>query len=80
MLLSCLSVFDHFLGLAFKGLSSVITNELLLTPSVFNGNNKYSKRSLLYSPKAWALAVVDFMLNDPSIYNPSSEITVLKAI
>ena len=61
-------------------LSSVITNEFLSTPSILGGNNMLSKWSLLYSSKPWGLALIDFKLNDPSIYNSSSEVTLLKAI
>ena len=43
-------------------LNSVITNELLSTPLILGGNNMRSKGSLLYSPKAWGLALIDFKL------------------
>ena len=62
-----------------KILSSVITNELLSTPSMLGGNNVRSKRSLLYSSKAWGLALISFKLNNPSIYSPENEVTLLKA-
>ena len=60
-------------------LNKVTTNELMSISSILGGNNMHSKRSLLYSSKAWGLALIDFTLNDPSIYNPSSEVTLLKA-
>ena len=52
---------------------------LLSTYSILDDNNIRSKRSLLYSSKAWGLALIDFTLNDPSIYNTLSEVTQFKA-
>ena len=56
---------------------SVITYESLSALSTLVGNNMRSEGSLLYSSKAWVLALIDFKLNDSSVYDPSSEVTVL---
>ena len=82
-----MSIFRNFLSnsksvaclLKYLVLSSVITNELLFTPSILGGNNMHSKRSLLYHSKPWGLVLIDFKFNDLSIYNRSREVTRLKA-
>ena len=60
-------------------LSTVIINEFLSTPSILGCKNMHSKQSLLYSSKTWGLALIDFKLSDPSMYNSPSEVTLLKA-
>ena len=50
-------------------LSSIIINELLSTPLILGDKNVHSKRSLLYSPIAWGIALIHFKLNDPSTYS-----------